>query len=96
MPNTSSLPGAVCIPLAGIRMVDFSTSLPGPMCSLLMAQAGAEVRHAGEIAAGGGSDAARSRTRPRCRRLWARRSQTSLTTGPEKRLVSFSTDMAGQ
>lgn len=30
-------------PLAGIRVVDFSTLLPGPMCSLLLAQAGAEV-----------------------------------------------------
>jgi crotonobetainyl-CoA:carnitine CoA-transferase CaiB-like acyl-CoA transferase len=30
-------------PLAGIRVIDFSTLLPGPMCSLLLAQAGAEV-----------------------------------------------------
>lgn len=30
-------------PLAGIRVVDFSTLLPGPMCSLLLAQSGAEV-----------------------------------------------------
>lgn len=30
-------------PLTGIRVVDFSTLLPGPMCSLLLAQAGAEV-----------------------------------------------------
>jgi alpha-methylacyl-CoA racemase len=30
-------------PLAGIRVVDFSTLLPGPMCSLLLAQAGAVV-----------------------------------------------------
>jgi len=30
-------------PLAGIRVIDFSTLLPGPMCSLLMARAGAEV-----------------------------------------------------
>ncbi|MBY4596864.1 CoA transferase [Ottowia caeni] len=30
-------------PLAGIRVVDFSTLLPGPMCSLFLAQAGAEV-----------------------------------------------------
>lgn len=29
--------------LAGVRVVDFSTLLPGPMCSLLMAEAGAEV-----------------------------------------------------
>lgn len=30
-------------PLKGIRVVDFSTLLPGPMCSLLLARAGAEV-----------------------------------------------------
>lgn len=30
-------------PLTGIRVIDFSTLLPGPMCSLLLAQAGAEV-----------------------------------------------------
>ena len=30
-------------PLAGIRVVDFSTLLPGPMCSLFLAHAGAEV-----------------------------------------------------
>jgi len=30
-------------PLAGVRVVDFSTLLPGPLCSLLMAEAGAEV-----------------------------------------------------
>ncbi|MCC6992820.1 MAG: CoA transferase [Acidobacteria bacterium] len=30
-------------PLAGIRVVDFSTLLPGPMCSLMLARAGAEV-----------------------------------------------------
>lgn len=30
-------------PLAGIRVVDFSTLLPGPLCSLLLAQAGADV-----------------------------------------------------
>ncbi len=30
-------------PLTGIRVVDFSTLLPGPMCSLLLTQAGAEV-----------------------------------------------------
>jgi alpha-methylacyl-CoA racemase len=39
-PTTSQ---AVPAPLAGIRVIDFSTLLPGPMCSLLMAQAGAEV-----------------------------------------------------
>jgi crotonobetainyl-CoA:carnitine CoA-transferase CaiB-like acyl-CoA transferase len=31
------------LPLAGIRVTDFSTLLPGPMCSLLLVQAGAEV-----------------------------------------------------
>lgn len=30
-------------PLAGVRVVDFSTLLPGPMCSLILARAGAEV-----------------------------------------------------
>lgn len=30
-------------PLAGVRVVDFSTLLPGPLCSLLLARAGAEV-----------------------------------------------------
>ncbi|MBB3181119.1 CaiB/BaiF CoA-transferase family protein [Variovorax sp. Sphag1AA] len=36
-------PSADRAPLAGIRVVDFSTLLPGPMCTLLLAQAGAEV-----------------------------------------------------
>lgn len=30
-------------PLSGVRVLDFSTLLPGPMCSLLLAEAGAEV-----------------------------------------------------
>ena len=30
-------------PLTGLRVVDFSTLLPGPMCSLLLAEAGADV-----------------------------------------------------
>lgn len=30
-------------PLEGIRVIDFSTLLPGPMASLLLAEAGAEV-----------------------------------------------------
>jgi alpha-methylacyl-CoA racemase len=38
--HLSHAPGA---PLAGLRVIDFSTLLPGPMCSLLMARAGAEV-----------------------------------------------------
>ncbi|WPB55893.1 CoA transferase [Xylophilus sp. GOD-11R] len=37
-PSTAARPA-----LAGIRVVDFSTLLPGPMCSLLLAQAGADV-----------------------------------------------------
>lgn len=43
LPKTASATGANGAPLAGIRVIDFSTLLPGPMCSLLMAQAGAEV-----------------------------------------------------
>lgn len=31
------------LPLSGLRVLDFSTLLPGPMCSLLLAEAGAEV-----------------------------------------------------
>ncbi len=30
-------------PLSGIRVLDFSTLLPGPMCTLLLAEAGAEI-----------------------------------------------------
>lgn len=41
--STSLQRNATHAPLAGIRVVDFSTLLPGPMCSLLLAQAGAEV-----------------------------------------------------
>lgn len=41
--HTQPGPSAPRAPLAGIRVVDFSTLLPGPMCSLLLAQAGAEV-----------------------------------------------------
>ena len=40
---TSQDTSAPRAPLAGIRVIDFSTLLPGPMCSLLLAQAGAEV-----------------------------------------------------
>ena len=31
------------LPLTGIKVLDFSTLLPGPVCSLLLAEAGAEV-----------------------------------------------------
>lgn len=44
--NTQSSNGENALPrspLAGVRVVDFSTLLPGPMCSLLLAKAGAEV-----------------------------------------------------
>lgn len=36
-------PAPSSAPLQGVRVIDFSTLLPGPMCSLLMARAGAEV-----------------------------------------------------
>ena len=39
--NTPKPPGSA--PLAGIRVIDFSTLLSGPMCSLILARAGAEV-----------------------------------------------------
>jgi len=42
-PDSSPASHGSRAPLAGIRVVDFSTLLPGPMCSLLLAQAGAEV-----------------------------------------------------
>lgn len=38
--NSAARPRA---PLAGVRVIDFSTLLPGPLCSLMLAQAGAEV-----------------------------------------------------
>lgn len=37
------MPAPSSSPLKGIRVIDFSTLLPGPMCSLLLARAGAEV-----------------------------------------------------
>lgn len=39
MKSSSSRP----LPLQGIKVLDFSTLLPGPVCSLLLAEAGAEV-----------------------------------------------------
>ena len=42
-PNTPPRDGPARAPLAGIRVIDFSTLLPGPLCSLLLARAGAEV-----------------------------------------------------
>lgn len=41
--NNSQATAAATTPLNGIRVVDFSTLLPGPMCSLLLAKAGAQV-----------------------------------------------------
>src|SRR5208282_2468973 len=35
--------GAKMVPLDGIRVLDFSTLLPGPLAGLMLAQAGAEV-----------------------------------------------------
>ncbi|MGE0331100.1 MAG: CaiB/BaiF CoA transferase family protein [Ramlibacter sp.] len=36
-------PSANTLPLAGVRVIDFSTLLPGPLCGHLLAQGGAEV-----------------------------------------------------
>ena len=41
--NTPSTPVLPAGALAGLRVIDFSTLLPGPLCSLLLARAGAEV-----------------------------------------------------
>lgn len=46
-------------PLAGVRVVDFSTLLPGPLCTLLLAEAGADVV---KIERPGGGDEMRSYT----------------------------------
>ena len=37
------MPSSAALPLAGIRVLDFSNLLPGPLASLLLAEAGAEV-----------------------------------------------------
>ena len=41
LPEASSTPAP--LPLAGVRVLDFSNLLPGPLASLLLADAGAEV-----------------------------------------------------
>ena len=46
-------------PLQGIKVVDFSTLLPGPLCTLLLAEAGAEVIKVERL---GGGDEMRSYT----------------------------------
>ena len=46
-------------PLQGIKVVDFSTLLPGPLCTLLLAEAGAEVI---KVERPGGGDEMRSYT----------------------------------
>ena len=38
-----SVSQATTLPLAGVRVLDFSGLLPGPMATLLLAEAGAEV-----------------------------------------------------
>jgi len=41
--HTERSGGSLRLPLEGVRVIDFSTLLPGPLCTLLLAQAGAEV-----------------------------------------------------
>src|ERR671931_2350210 len=43
MPRTSSADTARGLPLDGVRVLDLSRLLPGPFCSLLLADFGAEV-----------------------------------------------------
>jgi len=43
MSNSSAASSKQLLPLSGIKVLDFSTLLPGPICSLLLAEAGAEV-----------------------------------------------------
>ncbi|MCZ4313954.1 CaiB/BaiF CoA-transferase family protein [Comamonadaceae bacterium G21597-S1] len=38
-----TIPSTNTLPLAGVRVIDFSTLLPGPLCGHLLAQTGAEV-----------------------------------------------------
>jgi len=42
-PPNPSRSGPLTRPLSGVRVLDFSTLLPGPMCTLLLAEAGAEI-----------------------------------------------------
>ena len=42
-PENRPLSQPMTRPLSGVRVLDFSTLLPGPMCTLLLAEAGAEV-----------------------------------------------------
>jgi len=42
-PENRPLSQPLTRPLSGVRVLDFSTLLPGPMCTLLLAEAGAEV-----------------------------------------------------
>jgi crotonobetainyl-CoA:carnitine CoA-transferase CaiB-like acyl-CoA transferase len=43
MPPEAAAPHPTPLPLAGVRVLDFSNLLPGPLASLLLADAGAEV-----------------------------------------------------
>lgn len=42
-PADTPHPASAAGPLAGLRVIDFSTLLPGPLCALMLARAGAEV-----------------------------------------------------
>ena len=42
-PQNRPLSQPLTRPLSGVRVLDFSTLLPGPMCTLLLAEAGAEI-----------------------------------------------------
>ena len=55
--GTHALLGSGMRALAGIKVVDFSTLLPGPLASLILAEAGAEVI---KVERPGGGDELRS------------------------------------